>query len=361
MRICSILYGAFLSIILLNFPAQALQIPAMGDKDTLNSGQIRNLDSFDSDWTENARLGVLKFSECAAALVSADGLAVTTASCLRSLETWIRPSDTLFVAHELSQEKSLAGLKVRQLVNLQKINNIQDAATQSSNVDHIDVIATEDSSIFWEYSWKIYDDVRLVLIPPIEISKFGNLDGVYPRHTLDFALFRVYDENRLPLDTENYFAWSDRAPYVREALYIPVIKDNDVSTKSTLTDTFDYNGTTAPPFTTLFGMLDLYHSHGGDHHWTLPPEWISQMRETDLSSVLNFSVAGECPQYGGPIIDVDMEIVGVLFDTVYPEQNTRCAVVSTSAIIELVEAVFNAEYLAEELAQQMREGDDQYE
>ncbi len=345
-----------MSMMILNLPAQALQTPALGDKDT---PQVRNLDadsthSFDSEWIEQARLGTLRFADCAAALVSADGLAATTASCLRSLESWIRPGDTLFVAHQLSQEIPLSGLSVRQFIDQRKIDRIEDATTGFSGTRQMTVTASEDSSYFWESTWKIYNDIRLVLIPPVEISTFGHEDGVYPRYALDFALIRVYDQNRLPLDTESYFAWSNRPPSVRETLYIPVVSDGDLSVKITLLDIFDYNGTTAPPFTTLYGMLDLHYSHGGTADWTLPPEWTTQLQESDLSAVLNFSVDSECPQYGGPIIDIDMEILGIVFDSVYPEGNKRCAITSTSGILELVATIFDAGALAEELAQQMR-------
>lgn len=363
MRICSILIAV---MVILNLPVQALQIQEDGTKDTLKVGRIINLerefiDSFDSEWIENVRLGLLRFDDCAAAFVSADGLAVTTASCLRSLETWIRPGDTLFVAQDLSQEHALAGFNILQLIDLRKIDRIVDESNDVSDISRVDVIASEDSSYYWEYSWKIYDDVRLVMIPPVEISNFGNEDGVYPRHALDFALFRVYDEDGIPLETESYFAWSDRPPYTREALYIPMVNDDSYNIHSTLSDTFDYNGTTAPPYTTLYGMLDLYHSHGGTHDWTFPSGWNIHMSHPDLSAVLNFSVAGQCPQYGGPIIDIDMELLGIIFDNVYPEGNPRCVAVSTSGILELIETAFDSESLAEELAHQMRNGGDQYE
>ena len=82
----------------------------------------------DANWIENARLGTLQLHGCAAALVSADGLAVTSATCLRSLETWIRPDDSVFVAGTLSDERKLAGLTVRQLVEIREFDRIEDAS-----------------------------------------------------------------------------------------------------------------------------------------------------------------------------------------------------------------------------------------
>ncbi len=51
--------------------------------------------------------------------------------------------------------------------------------------------------------YKIYKDVRLVGAPPVSIGKFGgDTDNwVWPRHTGDFSLFRIYaDENNEPAE-----------------------------------------------------------------------------------------------------------------------------------------------------------------
>jgi hypothetical protein len=53
---------------------------------------------------------------------------------------------------------------------------------------------------FFLLATKKYSDVRLVGAPPSSIGKFGaDTDNwVFPRHTGDFSLFRVYDDNGLP-------------------------------------------------------------------------------------------------------------------------------------------------------------------
>ena len=323
--------------------------------------QVRHTEYFgslaeapDIGWIENVRLGTLQLAGCAAALVSADGLAVTSATCLRSLETWIRPGDSLFVADELSQEYKLAGLTVRQLTDLRKIDSMEDVSGA-----HVDVIASDDSSYFWEYTWRIYDDMRLVLIPPVELANFRHEDGVYPRHAVNFALFRVYDENDQPLDGESYFAWSDRSPHHREKLYATAFNGDDPFTRVTLSDTFDYNGTISPPFTTLYGMLDLHYSHGETGRWALPAKWSIKIKESDLSAPLNFSVAGECAQMGAAIVDVDMEILGISFDDAHTQGGNRCVAVSTSGILSLIRTTFNAKNIAEELAEQTLGGNDE--
>ncbi|MXW84208.1 MAG: S46 family peptidase [Rhodothermaceae bacterium] len=306
----------------------------------------------DANWIENARLGTLKLSGCAAALVSADGLAVTSATCLRSLENWIRPDDSVFVAGTLLEERKLPGLTARQLVEIREFARIEEASEDLETGFEAELIAADDSSTFWEYVWRTYGDVRLVVIPPADVTDFGNEEGVYPRYAIDFALFRVYDGQALPLETESYFAWNDRSPYVRERLFATAFDANTPFTVITLSDTFSYNGTISPPHTTLYGMLDQYYSHGATGAWELTEDWLSGIKENDLATALNFSVVGECAQTGAGLINVDMEILGIAFDNANTEEGTRCVVMSTSGILALLRTVLKAQGVADELAEQ---------
>jgi len=340
---------------------QAMQMIDPNGNNTHKVSHLTNLSSdndpissLDPEWMENVRLGTLRLPKCAGALVSADGLAVTSASCLRSLESWIRPGDTLFIANDLSKEYHLAGLTIDQLVGFRKINNLDETFSDGSSMVQTEVIATSDSSYFWEYVWHIYNDVRLVFIPPVKVANFGHDDGVYPRYAMDFALLRMYDQNSKPLDTESYFAWNDRPPLLREELFVTTVNNQEPFTQVTASDTFVYNGTTAPPFTTFYGMLDLHHSHKESTNWRLSPEWTTYIKESDLSAVLNFSIAGECLDMGAAVIDIDIEILGVIFDDVDTEGGPQCVVMSTSGILSFLKGALNAEELVEELAQQMR-------
>lgn len=306
----------------------------------------------DANWVENARLGTLQLHGCAAALVSADGLAVTSATCLRSLEAWIRPDDNVFVAGTLLDERALPGLTVRQLVEIREFARIEDASEDLEAGVEAEVIAADDSSTFREYIWRTYSDVRLVVIPPADVTDFGNEDGVYPRYAINFALFRVYDGQAQPLETESYFAWNDRSPFARERLFATAFDANAPFTVMTLLNMFSYNGTVSPPYTTLYGMLDQYYSHGATGAWGLTEDWLSGIKENDLATALNFPVVGECAQTGAGLINVDMEILGVAFDSTDTEEGTYCVAMSTSGILALLRTVLKAEGVADELAEQ---------
>jgi hypothetical protein len=65
----------------------------------------------------------------------------------------------------------------------------------------------------WLYGYRTYKDVRLVCAPEEREAFFGgDLDNFsFPRHDLDFAFFRVY-ENGAPLHSTDFLAWSLSGP-----------------------------------------------------------------------------------------------------------------------------------------------------
>ena len=81
---------------------------------------------------------------------------------------------------------------------------------------------------YYQFTTETYNDVRLVGAPPSAIGKYGNDtdNWVWPRHTGDFAMFRIYaDKNNNPA---NYSA--DNVPF-KPKHYLPVniggIKEED--------------------------------------------------------------------------------------------------------------------------------------
>lgn len=75
--------------------------------------------------------------------------------------------------------------------------------TEKNPGHEVEIKAHYDGNQYYIYYKKIYSDVRMVGAPPSSIGKFGfDTDNwMWPRHTGDFALFRVYaDKDGNPAD-----------------------------------------------------------------------------------------------------------------------------------------------------------------
>lgn len=180
----------------------------------------------DSTWTAQFRRSLLRLPDCSGALVSNRGLALTTARCVR--KHLKEPLEGAFVAEKSAEERRLSALEVRRLVSAQDVtaavhsaqpdtapqlgirsveNRLQSEAGENGSVE---VTSIAGGSQYTAYTYRTYEDVRLVFLPSPELSGFGGIEAAltYPRHQLDVALLRLYNENGTPLTPERYF----RAP-----------------------------------------------------------------------------------------------------------------------------------------------------
>ncbi|PSQ87791.1 MAG: S46 family peptidase, partial [Bacteroidetes bacterium QS_3_64_15] len=122
---------------------------------------------------------------------------------------------------------------------------------------------------------------------------------------------------------------------------------------------YRYNGTTAPPFTTFNGLYDRYFSHNQEA-WSLPARWVTAADSLDLETPLNLvsTVDISGGSSGSPLLNEDLEVVGVVFDSnmealpneyLYRNQSARAVAVDARGILEALRTVYSADRLVREL------------
>ena len=154
---------------------------------------------------------------CTGEFISAKGLVLTNHHCGYGQ---IQKQSTLennylkdgFWANSMSEELKNPGLYVEQLVFMEDVTNslvnageqfkaikaqIIEAKQAENSAFSYKVVPFFNNNQFFLLATIKFNDVRLVGAPPSSIGKFGaDTDNwVFPRHTGDFSLFRVYDEN----------------------------------------------------------------------------------------------------------------------------------------------------------------------
>jgi len=141
------------------------------------------------------------------------------------------PNKNLFVEFIVSIEdvtnRILNGVKDSQSENEKAniiSNNINNIVTNSAKEawQNAKVRSFYQGNQYFLFITEKYEDVRLVGAPPTSIGKFGSDtdNWVFPRHTGDFSLFRIYaDKNNRPAKYSK-----DNVPYVPKH-FLPVSLD----------------------------------------------------------------------------------------------------------------------------------------
>ena len=211
----------------------------------------------DEAWFQKARSGALRFaSYCSASFVSPNGLILTNHHCGRESVTAVsKPGENLlengFYAETLEQERKVKDLYVDQLVSITDVTNevysssgkSADAAARAEAVSnavtriqermtseaktrdttyHVQVIELYNGGKYSAYTFKRYNDIRLVMAPEVELGFFGGDPDnfTYPRYALDMSFFRAYDVQGKPLTTPEYFPWSDNGAAEGETVFV---------------------------------------------------------------------------------------------------------------------------------------------
>ncbi len=182
---------------------------------------------------------------CTGEIVSPEGLLFTNHHCgFDAIQKVSTPEHNYledgFWAYNKDEEKPIEGLTVKFLnymkdVTDQVLDSVTDDMDENTRLEIIDKNASkvekeasEDGKYlavvkpifggnqYFVYVYTVYKDVRLVGAPPQAIGKFGgDTDNwMWPRHTGDFSIFRVYtapdgspaeySEDNIPLKPKHY-------------------------------------------------------------------------------------------------------------------------------------------------------------
>lgn len=196
-------------------------------------------------FVSHLRAASAPLNNCSGSFISSDGLVLTNQHCVRSAVTALvtdnfDPLNNGYFASDLASEKKfgaggpvislidnatdvtapmlagLSGLSERER-NAKIASNkkpLVDACMQGLSAEKYSCVVTgrNGNSSFVLYKYRVYNDVRLVAVPPASGAHFASTVRVYdfPQWYNDFAFVRVYDNDQ-PLKNSDHFTWSTTA------------------------------------------------------------------------------------------------------------------------------------------------------
>jgi len=194
----------------------------------------------DQAWLDHVRLSAVRFPGGSGSFVSKDGLVLTnhhvghgwTQSVSDAKHDYVKNG---FVALNRDQEIKVPGLALYTLLEMENVTEqvekavpagADDQAAAKAKSAALAALAKEQTaktgldcqpvSLYqggqvWIYRYKKHTDVRLVMSPEYGVAAFGkDWDNFsWPRHDLDFSLFRVY-ENGKPYAPAHHLTWSPK-------------------------------------------------------------------------------------------------------------------------------------------------------
>lgn len=205
-------------------------------------------------WWEKARMASLKFASwCSASFISPDGLILTNHHCSRGEVFKVQQEgedfeNNGFYASTMAEERQIPGLFVSQLVKYEDITGFVNEYTAKASTDEerlakqrealqaaeqeyaqkegwqgldLETVTFYSGGKYSIYGYKRYDDIRLVLIPELDLGYFGGDPDnfTYPRYNLDMTLWRAYENGQPVNSSEFYFPLNPTGAEENEAVF----------------------------------------------------------------------------------------------------------------------------------------------
>jgi hypothetical protein len=196
----------------------------------------------EESWFQKARLGALRIPSCSASFVSPNGLVMTNHHCAREFVSQVSGEgesllDDGLVAVDLADERPVEDFEADRLIEIvdvtDEVNAALDALPAEGRVaareslleeiearilaEHggeesghvVEMISLYNGGRTSAYVFRRYVHAKLVMAPELQIGFFGGDPDnfTYPRYNLDFAFFRIYEEDGTPMSSDPYFAF----------------------------------------------------------------------------------------------------------------------------------------------------------
>ena len=189
-------------------------------------------------WLDKVRLSSARLAGgCSASFVSPQGLVMTNHHCAHSCIEQLSTADKDFVkngfqAARAEDELRCPEMEVNQLTGIKDVTEELNAATKglegkafndalkagmtrlekacaTAEDVRCDVVTLFQGGRYHLYTYRRFQDVRLVFAPEFAIAFFGGDPDnfMFPRYDLDLTFLRVYRDGK-PVKMENYFPWS---------------------------------------------------------------------------------------------------------------------------------------------------------
>jgi hypothetical protein len=202
------------------------------------------------EWLDHLRLSSVRFPEGSGSFVSPTGLVLTNHHvALGQLQKISTPQKNYvadgFYAKAGPEEVKAADAELDVLVSTEDVTaRVTGAAAKGKTAQaalearkaeiariekecldttslRCDTVTLYQGAQYWLYRYKKYTDVRLVFAPEQQMAFFGGDPDnfTYPRHDLDFAIFRVYENNQ-PIHSDQYLKWNAKGAADQEPVFV---------------------------------------------------------------------------------------------------------------------------------------------
>jgi hypothetical protein len=192
-------------------------------------------------WLDHIRLSSVRFNDGGSgSFVSPNGLVITNHHvAFGQLQKVSTPEKDYvkdgFYAKSQADELKCADLELNVLVSMENVTSrvqgvvksgmnerqaldarkAEQAKIQKESLEKTglrsDVVSLYQGGEYWLYRYKKYTDIRLVFAPEQQMAFFGGDPDnfTFPRYDLDFAIMRVY-ENDKPIQSKEYLKWNSK-------------------------------------------------------------------------------------------------------------------------------------------------------